>query len=123
MNNIGLVIFFVIVFHNKVFGIASNLFNKVFGTGLDSNGPIDLAKISNRRFDLWKMALNYTKADWYKIIFGPGFACDIEMQESGVIGNWVYGPQVFHSTIFETMAIGGILIWSLDYKKTSHYLA
>ena len=106
---IAFVILFVIVFHNKVFGIASNLLSKVFGTGIDSNGPIDLSKISNRRFELWQMAINYTKSDWYKIIFGPGFACDIEPQESGVIDNWVYGPQVFHSTIFETMAIGGIL--------------
>ena len=104
---IGLAIVVAVIFHNKVISVSQSLFDKVFGTGIE-DGAIDLSKISNRRFELWYMATDYTASDWYKILFGPGFACDIEPQESGVVGNYVYGPQVFHSFIYETMAIGGV---------------
>ena len=120
---IGLVVLFVLVFHNKVFFLVESLFNKVFGTGINEGESIDVSKISNRRFELWSMAGEYTRESWYKVLFGPGFACDIEPQESGIIDNWVYGPQVFHSLIFETMAIGGVFgLLALTIHMADKYL-
>ena len=61
---------------------------------------------NNGRVEIWKSAISHFKESPLTIVLGPGICCDIRELTTAV------GPQltplVFHSTFFQTLAMGGI---------------
>ena len=82
--------------HNYTFPLVQKVINSVFNMGLDNNG----------RVEIWKSAISHFKESPLTIILGPGICCEIRQLTTAV------GPQltplVFHSTFFQTLAMGGI---------------
>lgn len=98
-----------IIFKDSVIEFCSKYYHLVFNNLLDDNG----------RKELWQEALHITGSSPLYIIFGPGITCSI--RELATAQGWQIGVVVFHSTFFETLAMGGILgviflIWHLIQK-------
>lgn len=84
------------------FGFIVGVFSGTFNNGLDNNG----------RFELYKEAGNIFSANYRNMFFGSGFLTQMDWQNRIV---------VYHSTICETMVVGGIfgiiaLLYHLFYK-------
>ena len=82
--------------HNYTFPLVQKVINSVFNMGLDNNG----------RVEIWKSAISHFKESPLTIILGPGICCVIEIRETAV--GFQLSPLVFHSTFFQTLAMGGI---------------
>lgn len=90
-------IIFIICCRSYLFSIFKKIYDAVFILGIDSNG----------RFNLWKEAYDIYTNKIHYIFFGAGYCAIIrETLTSTGIG---MGQVVFHSTIFETLIIGGII--------------
>lgn len=91
---VGLALFFIL--HDKTIPLTKEIINEVFSHGLDDNG----------RKELYISAIEHFKTSPLTIILGPGFCCDLRnlTTAAGV----QLGPQVFHSTFFQTLVMGGV---------------
>lgn len=89
----GIVAFIlVIAFSGSIVDVVDTVFPK----GLDNNG----------RINLFKEAIEVWKKDGLNIVFGGGYNAVLKTLTTA-FGKQL-APQVFHSTFFETLAIGGI---------------
>ena len=82
--------------HNYTFPLVQKVINSVFNMGLDNNG----------RVEIWESAINHFKESPLTVILGPGICCIIEIRQTA-LGSQL-SPLVFHSTFFQTLAMGGI---------------
>lgn len=73
-----------------------HMLEMVFENNLDDNG----------RKEIWASAINYWNSSGIKRFFGAGIVCDIQNIETAV--GYQMSPTVFHSTILETLVVGGI---------------
>ncbi len=77
--------------------IIEQVLHSVFNQGFDDNG----------RKELWETAFKYWNAKPHTRIFGAGFICYIISQNTAL--GIQLSPQVFHSTFFQTLAVGGLV--------------
>lgn len=77
--------------------ILNEVINLVFNKRFDDNG----------RLEIWSLGISQWKGNLRNIFFGPGYLCEIEERITAVGIQNV--PLVFHSTIIETLVVGGIL--------------
>lgn len=85
------------VFYKKTFPIFNKIIESVFNLGFDNNG----------RTELWEIATNLWLKNPLYTIFGPGIVSALEVRSTPIGDQLV--PIVYHSTIFETLALGGII--------------
>ena len=86
-----------IIFIKPIIHTIDDIINNLFEMGLSGNG----------RLELWKTAIETWKSNPRNIIFGPGISSVLE--ETYTPLGYQIGLIVFHSTIFETLMIGGII--------------
>lgn len=84
------------IMHDYTFPLVNKVIDSVFTMGLDDNG----------RVELWLMAFNEFKQSPLDIILGPGICCVIDFRTTAA--GFQLTPIVFHSTIAQTIAMGGI---------------
>ncbi|MDE7162189.1 MAG: O-antigen ligase family protein, partial [Anaeroplasmataceae bacterium] len=92
-----LILLLILCLKPQVTKMIDSVLNLVFSNKLDDNG----------RMKLWVSFFDYWKKDPVTIIFGPGMTCSI--QHSQTSNGFQSAPQVFHSTILETLTAGGII--------------
>ena len=86
---------FIDPIRNKIFGV----YNKIFDNGLNGNG----------RLELYDDAMHLVKTNPFTFIFGAGITADIRDTLAAQYSTVNTGMQVFHSTYYETIVIGGFL--------------
>lgn len=91
---VGIII--VLCLKNQITSILEKVLDNVFSLGFDDNG----------RKEVWGNAISCWKESPLTIILGPGITCSI--QHANTSNGFQSAPQVFHSTILETLAAGGI---------------
>lgn len=100
----------IAIFGNDSIKFYNDIIEKVFVRDLDDNG----------RVVLWKRAYELFNQSPKTIAFGPGIVAEIT-DVGSAYGNqpgWV----AYHSTFFETMAMGGIIgLFFLGWHFASHY--
>lgn len=85
-----------IIFKNPIIEYAHDVITNVFQQGLDDNG----------RKEIWDKAFSLWKKDELSMMFGPGICSEIRPLITA--GGWQEGPLVFHSTFWQTLAMGGL---------------
>lgn len=96
MVGLAVILVLAIIFRENIFEFCKKIKTLVFDHGLDNNG----------RVDLWKEAFTIFKSNPRNIILGQGFAGVI--RETLTAAGTQDGIIVFHSTLFESLVIGGI---------------
>lgn len=86
----------VLIFKDQTISLIDKAMDAVFKEGLDDNG----------RIDLWTKSFNSWGQNTLTKMFGPGFCAVFE--ERMTAGGVQSTPVIFHSTFFETLAVGGI---------------
>lgn len=84
------------IFHQSVIEEVRKMISTVFEGGLDDNG----------RVEIWMTAWEHFTKTPRNILFGPGACCEMTVRITG--GGDQLTPLVFHSTLMETLAMGGI---------------
>lgn len=77
--------------------LLQKVMDMVFTDKLDDNG----------RMQLWQQGLENWKTNALTLILGPGMTCRIQYSHTQM--GFIEVPSVFHSTILETLAAGGIV--------------
>ena len=87
----------VICFRGMFTKVIESIMNNVFSNQLKDSS----------RLELWQIGLEHWTSNPRNVIFGPGITCYIQysQQQQG----FIVTPMVFHSTILETLAAGGII--------------
>lgn len=109
---VGIVV--VLIFKDETIDLYHKIQDLVFTHGLDSNG----------RTTLWKWACTLWNENWVNRIFGPGFCAAIDVRPTP--NGDQLTPIVFHSTFFQTLAMGGIfgvLCLGYHFIQKYYYLA
>lgn len=96
MVGLAVILVLAIIFRENVFEFCKKIKNLVFDHGFDGNG----------REGLWKEAFNIFKSNPRNIILGQGFSSVIRGTETAA--GIQDGIIVFHSTLLESLVIGGI---------------
>lgn len=86
-----------IIFHDDLLRIVDKVIGTVFEHGFSDNG----------RFQIWEKAVDAWGKNFLYKLFGPGFCSVIEWRNTAA-GEQLT-PLVFHSTIYQTLAMGGIV--------------
>ncbi|MBD5390685.1 O-antigen ligase family protein [bacterium] len=90
------ILLILICLRGRITNVLEGIMNTVFSDHFDDNG----------RMDLWKIGIDYWKSNPRNVIMGPGITC--YLQYSMTQHGFVVTPMVFHSTLLETLAAGGI---------------
>ncbi len=96
MIGLAVILVLAIIFRENIFEFCKKIKNLVFDHGFDGNG----------REGLWKEAFTIFKSNPRNIILGQGFSSVI--RETGTAAGTQDGIIVFHSTLLESLVIGGI---------------
>ena len=101
-QNAFIVYFFMIIgvllyFKKEIIDFITEVLEYVFYNDLDDNG----------RVVLWKEAFALWNKEPYVKFFGPGYLAAVRDLQTP--GGYQMAPVVFHSTYFQTMAVGGAL--------------
>ena len=95
----ALIVIFVVAFlalNKYTFPLVEKAINSVFANGLDNNG----------RTEIWELGIEQFTLNLRNIILGPGMCCVMQIRTTA-FGEQLT-PLVFHSTLIQTLAMGGI---------------
>ncbi len=107
-----LILIGIVIFKDISIQIFEKAYDAVFKEGLDDNG----------RFDLWRIAYGQWNQTPLTRMLGPGICTYFDMRETAA--GIQYTPVIFHSTFFETLAVGGVFgIACLSYHLYQKYKA
>lgn len=93
----SIIILFLLIFKNDVIVFVQDVYSAVFEQGMSDNG----------RKDLWQSAMNIFNQNKLYTFLGAGY--NVEIKELITAAGRQLGPQVYHSTLFQTLTMGGIL--------------
>ena len=95
---VSLLLLFLIIRANDIPSFNDNIFNIVFKNGLSDSG----------RFKLYEDAFRIYKEVWYNTLFGSGIVSEVRALQTP-IGLQDNAVVIYHSTLFETLVLGGLL--------------
>lgn len=96
MVGVVAILVLTVIFRENLFELYKKIKSLVFDHGLDNSG----------RVDLWKEAFTIFKSNPRNIILGQGFSSVI--RDTYTAAGYQSSIIVFHSTLFESLVIGGI---------------